>query len=308
MPTLLVLSFLLAPIQVRADAEVNAETSWPLVLRSELVRLGAMEFALRKGAQGACTKLSQASGMTLDYLGAYNRGDQDLVARMTGLGALPVVIGVAVGSPAYEAGIRPGDELEAIGPKTIGQVLAEMEHPSLLSGRLEDLLAQQSADRPTELSMRRDGISRVVNVHQIGLCATRFVLKTGGGMNAYGDSDRVAITSKILKSAQDDNELAIIAGHEFAHIVAGDSRARNLKLRRAMEDRADLLGVDLARCAGFDAASGLDWWRRYNRKDWKRWLRGPSHRNTHDRIELMEEHLADVPSPHCPPQVPALEV
>lgn len=294
--------FIFAPLTAHA---ATASTPWPIAIREQIARIGAAQYALRKSARQLCESNNTASGIKIDYIDAYAPNDQSLVRELTGLADAPEIIAVAPGSPAQAAGIRPGDNIVAVNHTPVSELRAQTADTSLFADTLEERLAATPEGQDIDLKLERDGRTFDVAFRGEQLCATRFILKTDEGITAYSDGKNVALSSKLVEFAQNEDELAVFASHELAHIIARDGKAKSLGQRRAMEDRADVLGADLMRCAGFDVERGLDIWRRYNKRDWLRWFRDPSHRNTPDRIRRIEAHIAAVPKT-CPPAIPAL--
>lgn len=300
------LTFALSLLVVFSPAPAQEpDTSWPVAVRADIARLGAAEFALRSAAGLSCRSQDIASGIKLDYIGAYAPEHRDIVRRSTGLGEEAQIVAVAPASPAAQAGLLPGDEIIAVSGTSFADMAAKSRNPGLLPDEVENLLARTAEGHEIVLDVRRNGVPHTFRFRGRRLCAARFYLKTDEGMSAYGDERNVAIGRKFLDFARNDDELAILAGHELAHIVAQDDATNNLRTRRAMEDRADLLGADLARCAGYDMSKGLELWRRVDERDWLKWLRAPSHRRASERIRRIEDHLRRG-SPVCPPATPAL--
>ncbi|QVM83717.1 M48 family metallopeptidase [Novosphingobium decolorationis] len=261
-----------------------------------------MEFRLREAATPLCRRTNSATGLVIDYLEAYDPGARAEVAAATGMGDLPQIAGVVPGSPAEKAGVKAGDTLVRLNGTPLKQLIAESADRRLFAEELLDRIAQLPASEMITLDLRRGDSSITATLSPSQSCATRFVLSDSGGL-AHTDGTNVAIEADLLRHAANDDELALVAAHELAHIVAGDGKASGLNDRRRMEDRADILGADLARCAGYDAVRALDFWKRYNDKDWLRWLRSPSHRNVPERIRRMHDHLVATPSA-CPPAIP----
>lgn len=278
---------------------------WSISIRKQIERLGNVEYRLRKSAGQLCNDSNTITGIKVDYIGAYATNDRAVVREYAGLGDAPQVISVAAGSPAEAAGVRPGDDVLAVNGVATSQLHSASDTPALLADQIEEMVAETPRDKRVELTLERSGKPVFISFRGEQACATRFVLKTGKGLTAYSDGTNVAVSADLVDFAQNADELAIFAGHELAHVVARDGKALGLRQRRAMEDRADMLGADLMRCAGFDVNRGIAIWQRYNKRDWLRWLRGPSHRNVPERIRRIKAHLQTEPA-RCPPQIPSL--
>lgn len=246
-----------------------------------------------------CKREFTETGLVIDYIGSYNAATQRDVRDATGMGDMPTVIGIVEGSPAAQAGLEAGDAIIAINGQPVTSLIAQSADPGLLPDEIRSKLAALPDDRPVQLTLERRGAPISATVTPVRLCGTHFLLKPGSTTIAWSDGYTVAIGGKLMNSVETEDELALIAGHELAHVIYGDEDANSLKERRRMEDRADLLGADLARCAGYDVPTGLAFWRRFNAQDWLRWLRDPSHRNVPERIRRMTVHM-QFPA-QCPP-------
>jgi hypothetical protein len=268
------------------DPAQSAARPWPVVVHAQMARLGSIEFALRRAAGDSCEERSAAIGVRIDSLQAYPPGDREAVRQLTGLGDLPQVVAVAPGSPAARAGVQTGDEIAAVNGEAVSAIEARIDEPSLIADAVEETIAATPSDAPLLLELQRAG-------------------KPWQGLVAYSGGTDVAISDKLVEFARNDDELAVFAAHELAHVLAKDGKTRSLRERRAMEDRADILGVDLMRCAGYDPVRGMDIWRRYNARDLLRWFRDGTHRNVPDRIARMTAHLGSSRG-SCPPPVPPL--
>lgn len=287
-----------------AHAADSDEPEWPVAIRESLVRMGTLEYRFKHAAQGLCARNDTATGMTIDYIEAYAEADRQIVTALTGLGRRPQIIAVAPASPAFAAGIRAGDDIVAIGDTSFAELREQSDNPGLLADELTRRLASTPASQDITLILARPDGLHSVRFRGEQLCAGQFVVKTDDGLAAYSDPESLAISEKYFTFARNEDELAIVTAHEFAHIVTQDEKAGGLRQRRAMEDRADILGVDIMRCAGYDPERGLGLWEHYNKRDWLKWFRAPTHRNMSDRIKRMRAHIKAPAS--CPPEVPSL--
>jgi predicted Zn-dependent protease len=133
-----------------------------------------------------------------------------------------------------------------------------------------------------------------------------FVLRSperNAGTTADG---MVFVSTSFLAALGDEAELAALFGHEIAHFLARDSLAdqrfaqlssstvQRMELSRDQEERADRVGLDLMRQAGYDPAGALRMLELLERDDAE--ARGPyprfeSHPFVPDRIRALRPQL-----------------
>jgi beta-barrel assembly-enhancing protease len=124
----------------------------------------------------------------------------------------PTVISVVVGSPAAQAGIVKGDEIIALNGElipvtgTAGWIGAWLKHNGV---------------KPVRVDLRRDGADRTVTVTPVMACAIPISYVTADEVNAQTDGDKIVINSGILRAAKTEAQLALIVGHELAHVNLG---------------------------------------------------------------------------------------
>lgn len=268
-----------APIPASAHAQTTQRTvlGWPLTLRAQMLRLNDVEWRLRKAAGASCPVPGSAAGLTIDHIAAYDPHERGAVRQNLGMGLLPQIAAVAGGSPADIAGIRPGDEIEAIDGIAAGAIAAQSGEPSLLAEDLMDWLAARPAGQPVMFELRRAGVISRKAVTPVALCAGRAILKTDNTLDAYSDRHDLAITTGMIAFTANDDELALIVGHELAHVVLQHEQGASAAQLRKREVEADIVGAMLAHCAGYDVVKGAAFWRRYGAYDSARWSRLATH-------------------------------
>lgn len=258
--------------------------AWPLLLRSDLARLGRVEWRLRAAAGNACPRTASDAGLVFDDRRAYGRRDWPLLATTLGMGQFPVIAAVAPDSPAQVAGLHEGDEILGIGGWPVAEIIARRKATALVADALLDEIASAEAGRDLAVEVRRGGQALSLVVRPVAHCAARLVLFTDRSIEAHSDDRNVAISSGMLAFARSDDELALAAGHELAHVIHGDRRGSGIATRRQMEDGADELGFRLVTCAGYDRIRALSLFERLRAKDWLGFLRAPTHRSWSDRV------------------------
>ena len=124
----------------------------------------------------------------------------------------PTVISVVEGSPAAAAGIVTGDELMTFNNEPVPVTGT----PNWIGGVLRN-----NGERPVAVTLRRAGVDRTVTVTPAVGCAIPINLETNAELNAFTDYKKIVIYSSILRIARTDDELAVIVGHELAHVNMG---------------------------------------------------------------------------------------
>lgn len=280
-----------------AQAAQSSQDRWPLELRTQMLRLAEVDWRLRVAAVARCPRQSSGTGLWIDHARAYALTDRALVQRLLRLGERPQIAAVAEGSPAARAGIRPGDELVAIGSVTLADTLEQSADPALFAEQVMDHLAALPPQRPATLELRRGGTSLRKIVVPLPICAARTLLETHRSLAAYSDRRDLAVTSALIAFTANDDELALIVGHELAHVVLhGDTDFSGSK-PLSMEQEADRLGAELAHCAGYDTALGAAFWPRYRQQDAQALERLPSHPSPELREESIRAALSGFACP-----------
>lgn len=287
--------FMASALTVPAVA-ADGQADWPMRLRADLSRLGALEWQLREAAGSTCPTQVADAGLTIDDRRAYQKRDWPLLAKALGMGEAPVIAGVAPGSPAHRAGLREGDEIHAIDAEHVDTIIRRRNATALAADALLDEIAAARPGQALAFSVRRRGQAMSLTVKPVHHCGARLVLFTDRSIEAHSDNRNVAISTGMLAFARNDDELALAAGHELAHVINGDRRGGSMSARRRMEDEADALGVQLLRCAGYDTQRGLTLFERLRAKDWLGFLRAPTHRSWSDRVA----QLRTLPASSCP--------
>lgn len=126
--------------------------------------------------------------------------------------ARPTVISVVDRSPAAVAGIKTGDELIAFN----GEPIPVTGTPGWIGGYLK-----HNGERPVGVGLRRDGADHIRMVHPVMACAIPVNLEINPAPNAFTDYKKIVIQSGILRTTRTDAELAVIIGHELAHVNMG---------------------------------------------------------------------------------------
>jgi hypothetical protein len=251
-----------------------------------------------------CADRSWLPGFTVHELSQYGADYRDAAIRAFGVGMAPSVLAVAAGGPAERAGLRRDDVLLRLD----GEALPNGPGPDGPREMMETLLGaieRAFADGSANVDLRRGAETSSVLVRAEQGCATRFQVAPSPDLNAHADGRYVKVTTSLAYYLADDQELAALLAHEFAHNMrrhrarldsAGVARGflgnfgRNARLIRETESEADRLSVYLLDRAGYDPEASVRFWQRFGRHGFN-FLGTPTHSSPGHRIEAMQAEV-----------------
>ena len=155
-------------------------------------------------------------------------------ANKLGLSSPIGIIQIVKSGPAYRAGLRRGDHI------------VELNSTPVPSGRgaTEKFYRMMHHDRsttPVSFKIKRGGVTKTVSIRPVRTCAYRVEIATAKSANAFTDGSRIVVHQGLLKLARKDAELALVIGHELAHITAGHL---SRKMQNQIAGMVGGLGVD----------------------------------------------------------------
>jgi Zn-dependent protease with chaperone function len=207
-------------------------------------------------------------------IGALIVDNSEDIARLFGLPAEDgcVVVGVVDSYIADLAGLKPGDLIRKIGDKEI---------------KNSKQIAFEN-DKSTIIIVERDGDRLSFEVKPKEMSYVKVSLKQTGKINAYAKFTGIQFTSGMVHFVENDDELAVIMGHEIAHLVSNHlpksismaalcglvggltgpfapltTQALYAPYSRVNEREADYLGLFYTHAAGYDIESGAVLWKRF---------------------------------------------
>jgi hypothetical protein len=194
-------------------------------------------------------RLGPVTGIVATTWSALPLAFRDAAYDAYGVDDFARVLAVLPDSAGAEGGIRAGD--------TILSIDGEETHSAAdLQNRTWSTLGPSTA-----LRIERDGSIRDLELpNRVGCTHSPelFMLDT---IDAYTDDSRIAISSGMLRFLESDDELAVLLGHELAHVLLGHP-GRGTR----PEAEADELGLYLAARAGYDVSVAADLARRLGRE------------------------------------------
>lgn len=267
-------------------------------------RVARVAWRLSEANTGLCPTVRMAAGWALHSARQYSPALRPHAEARFGLrGDLPGVLAAPPGSPAASAGFRSGDLLLAVGGASLAAGepggAAAWEGLEANIRTIDTALAQG----PTTFTLQRGDQTLELVVQPRRVCGYEVQLNPSDDLNAHANGGRLFISTALAGFAGNDDELALILGHELAHHVLGhrgwndaDGAARrtNADVLRVeagsggAERQADRVGLYLSARAGYDPAVAAPFFRRLAASDWRFRYRQIGHASAGSRAEALE--------------------
>ena len=287
-------------------------------LRSLDRRVATIGHRLAVASLDLCHERQWLPGFAVHDLSQYGRDYREAAIRSFGLDWGPGVLALAQGGPAERAGLLPDDVLVAADGAALPSGPPPERRSFERAEQVIEALEAAFADGSAELDLLRGGERRALSVGSEQGCASRFQVLPSRSLNAHADGRWVQVTSAIAEYVADDDELAAVLAHEFAHNLlrhrvrlnaAGVRRGflgnfgRNARLIRETEAEADRLSVYLLERAGYDPEAAVRFWSRFGRRGLNI-FGSPTHPNWRRRIALFEAEIARIRAERAAGRVP----
>lgn len=243
---------------------------------------------------------------------------QRVAAKMINLSSKVSVIQIVKSGPAYRAGLRRGDHIIRLDGKPVpygrGATQKFYKH----------LARAAEAAGPIRFEVMRGKVRKSLAVNPDTSCAYPVQIADDASKNAYTDGSKIVVHRGLLKLASTDDELALIVGHELAHITAGHlskkktnqylgmagglavdaifavagvntggSFTRSLgnagasKYSQEFEKEADYMGMYYMAKAGYLTAGVEGFWRKMSAEDTRSIVMAGSHPTSPERFLLI---------------------
>lgn len=272
-----------------AEAQLQRELAFEGFLEDELRIKRVAQPILQNAIELCKDKVRYDTGATFTSAGAYGKDYEPVVTKYLGLAGFQLgLLHVIPGSPADAAGLKRGDRLISVNGFTIPDT---KEAAAELGKRAQEWLKKPDAIVTVYARKTASGWqTATATVTPVKACDFPAFLVMQESLNAYADGKAIAIFRGMLRFAN-DNELAIVIGHELAHNFMGHIEAgqRNnvlgtiaeiiaasrgvptqgalgtaiaLAYSPAFEAEADYVGLYVLARAGIDIKEAPKFWRR----------------------------------------------
>ncbi len=206
-----------------AEALLQRELAFEGFLEDEL-RIKRVAQPILLSATELCKdKTRYDSGATFTSAGAYGKDFEPVVTKFLGIQGNELgLLHVIPGSPADLAGLKRGDRLVSVN----GFVIPDTkEAPAELGKRALEWLKNPAPLVTVYARKTASGLQTAqAVVTPVKACDFPAFLVMQESLNAYADGKAIAIFRGMLRFAN-DNELAIVIGHELAHNFMGHIEA-----------------------------------------------------------------------------------
>ena len=239
-------------------------------------RLEAVAYRLQKANVDLCPKIQRTLGFTVHTITDYPEDLRD-IARVL----LPVSDGLSLrtvrdGSPAAQAGLRPGDQLVQLSGQYFPRGGTASKFYKAAAPRLLE-------EQQVEILSRRGENEISVQASPESLCGYPVNVFFSERINGHTDGAEVWITSELMRTVPDDVNLALIVAHEMAHAIAGHVE---MEPHKRLELEADRMALIMLERAGYDIDTAINYW-----ADAQHPHSGPNMSQTHPSIRERLTHF-----------------
>ncbi len=254
------------------------------------LRVASIGYRLAIENAALCTPGRPQAGLLLHSLGQYGASARKAVQDGWGLTAAPTVQAVVPGSPAERAGLYEGDRIISINGTPAPSALGKRSSFDVIDATHKMLEAALIAG-PADLTLARAS-GKITRLTPARGCPGIFQVLPSTKMKATADGRYVQLSTTIVESTRDDDELAFIIAHELAHNALGhkerlDKIGRKAANVRETEIAADVLGVKLMHGAGFDPYAAARYWAREGDRMDAGLFRAGTHLSPGKRVDLL---------------------
>jgi len=144
--------------------------------------------------------------------------------RAVGYDDMPVVLRVPAGSPAGRAGVKAGARPVRVGDDDINGSMDKLVSTINVYKSLQEKASRADGDldsiaKPLRITFEQDGARFETALSLETVCDIGVDTRETNAINASASGSRVQINRGLLNYYPDDNDVAVIVGHEIAHVL-----------------------------------------------------------------------------------------
>ncbi len=213
-------------------------------------RLENVAYRVLSSNAQSCPETRKSIGMKVHTIQDYPEALQAYAGAFFKLDGRPAIRVVAANSPAFLAGLKPGDQVLKLGEF------------ALVSGEnagqfFEALQTKEFRSSSNNIEIKRGTEKQVLELRSETICGYPAQLFYSELVNAHTNGEEIWVTSELLRQVDSDTSLALIIAHELAHATR---RHMDLKPTKALELEADRLSLIYLSHAGYSPADAVRLW------------------------------------------------
>ena len=253
------------------------------LLAAQDARVAAIAYRLAVTNVQFCRDTEPEPGVVIQSVFQYSPRLRPVVRAVFSIDDRPAILAVAPDGPGERAGLKANDILLTISGAPVSEsALGHTTTDDRPQSYADVDRARSSLEAALKLGPARVSVQRGARVLDVIInpqpgCAYDTQLMPSTSLNASADGHHVFIDTALVAYAADDNDLALVLGHELAHDVLHHREqldrqgfARNLignlgSSRQSLikaESQADYVGLYLTARAGYDISGAGAFWRK----------------------------------------------
>jgi hypothetical protein len=309
-----------------AAVAIEAQKQREIALQETLenhYRLNRVGWPILKAGLPLCKDRNSKSNIGITYANKFDFDGEykDVAISRFKLGEPLEILDVISNTPADISGLKSGDVLISVNNK-------EIPIGKNASKEFTKLLKKESDENTnTTLSFRinRDGINETVTVETVETCDYPLSVIGDDSVNAFADGNQIVFHQGMMDFTKDDDELALVVGHELSHNAMRHIDAKTVNMLGGLlvdiffaalgadtqgafskmaaqaysqdfEAEADYVGLYVTELAGYDISNAAYFWRKMGVKHPASINKNhaASHPSTPERFVAIEESIKEI--------------